>query len=65
MNLIKSLMGRRQFLVAAGVTSASALAYKKLADVVDPVFQMGEAMAAEKSGTVAVAGAKTKDPLKT
>jgi 2,4-dienoyl-CoA reductase-like NADH-dependent reductase (Old Yellow Enzyme family)/thioredoxin reductase len=57
MNLIKSLMGRRQFLVAAGVTSASALAYNKLAGAVDPVFQAGLAMAAEKSGaTPATAG---------
>jgi 2,4-dienoyl-CoA reductase-like NADH-dependent reductase (Old Yellow Enzyme family)/thioredoxin reductase len=48
MNPIKSLMGRRQFLIAAGVTSTSALAYNKLAGVVDPVFQTGNAMAAEK-----------------
>ena len=39
MSFVKSLMGRRQFLVAAGVTSTAALAYKKLAGVVDPVFQ--------------------------
>ena len=32
MNLIRSLMGRRQFLIAAGVTSASALALNKLSE---------------------------------
>ena len=51
MNLIKSLMGRRQFLIAAGVTSTSALAFKKLAGVVDPVFQTSVARASEESGT--------------
>ena len=48
MNPIKSLMGRRQFIVAAGVIPAAALAYKKLTGVVDPVFQTKAAMAAEK-----------------
>jgi thioredoxin reductase/2,4-dienoyl-CoA reductase-like NADH-dependent reductase (Old Yellow Enzyme family) len=61
MNLIKSLMGRRQFLVAAGVTSASALAYNKLAGAIDPMFQAGAAMASEKSGA-AVQGANNKYP---
>jgi 2,4-dienoyl-CoA reductase-like NADH-dependent reductase (Old Yellow Enzyme family)/thioredoxin reductase len=60
MNLIKSLMGRRQFLVAAGVTSASALAYNKLAGVVNPIIQPGSVMAAEKAAAVAVAGASSK-----
>jgi len=41
-------MGRRQFLVAAGVTSTAALAGKKIASVIDPAFQTGAAMAAEK-----------------
>jgi len=50
MNLIKSLMGRRQFLIAAGVTSTSALALKGLGGIADPVFQTGAAMAADKSG---------------
>jgi NADPH-dependent 2,4-dienoyl-CoA reductase/sulfur reductase-like enzyme len=50
MNLIEKLMGRRQFLIAAGVTSTAALAYGKLAGVVDPVFQGGVASAAEKTG---------------
>jgi NADPH-dependent 2,4-dienoyl-CoA reductase/sulfur reductase-like enzyme len=54
MNLIKSFMGRRQFLITAGMTSASALAYNKLAGVVDPVSQMGIASAAEKSVSTGV-----------
>jgi len=57
MNPIKSLMGRRQFLIAAGLTSTSALAYKKFAGVVDPVFQTGVATAAEKIGTAGIKGA--------
>lgn len=51
MNLIKSLMGRRQFLAAAGVTSAAAFAGNKIVNAIDPIFKSGEAMAAEKSGT--------------
>ena len=49
MNLIKSLMGRRQFLIAAGVTSTSALAYKKLAGIVEPVVHADAAMAAGRA----------------
>jgi|WetSurSiteA1Bulk_404760.scaffolds.fasta_scaffold15564_1 thioredoxin reductase len=49
MRLIQSLMGRRQFLVAAGVTSTAALAGKKLAGIIDPVFQTGVANAADKT----------------
>lgn len=52
MNLIRSLMGRRQFLIAAGVTSTSALALNKLAGVVGPDFETGAAMAADKAGAV-------------
>jgi 2,4-dienoyl-CoA reductase-like NADH-dependent reductase (Old Yellow Enzyme family)/thioredoxin reductase len=51
MNLIRSLIGRRQFLFAAGVASTSALAYKKLDGVVGPVFQTGVANASETAGT--------------
>jgi 2,4-dienoyl-CoA reductase-like NADH-dependent reductase (Old Yellow Enzyme family)/thioredoxin reductase len=51
MNLIRSIMDRRQFLIAAGVTSTSALAINKLAGVADPVFNAGAANASEKSGT--------------
>jgi NADPH-dependent 2,4-dienoyl-CoA reductase/sulfur reductase-like enzyme len=55
MNPIRSLMGRRQFLIAAGVTSTSALAYNKLAGIVDP----GKAFAAgrEATGAAAIKGA--------
>jgi 2,4-dienoyl-CoA reductase-like NADH-dependent reductase (Old Yellow Enzyme family)/thioredoxin reductase len=52
MSLIKTLMGRRQFLAAAGVGSASALALGKLDGVVEPVLQTGEAMAGEKAGLI-------------
>jgi 2,4-dienoyl-CoA reductase-like NADH-dependent reductase (Old Yellow Enzyme family)/thioredoxin reductase len=52
MSLIKTLIGRRQFLAAAGMGSASALALGKLGGVVDPVFKTSAAMAAEKSGMI-------------
>jgi len=52
MSLMKSLMGRRQFLAAAGVGSASALALGKLGGVIDPVLQPNAAMAAEKTGSI-------------
>ncbi|MBN1625792.1 MAG: FAD-dependent oxidoreductase [Deltaproteobacteria bacterium] len=48
MNLIRSIMGRREFLIAAGATSTSALACKKLAGAFNPLLQTGAAMAAEK-----------------
>jgi len=57
MNMIKSLMGRRQFLIAAGVTSTSALALNKLAGVVDPVFQTGVARASDRTGSADMKGA--------
>lgn len=50
MSMIKSLIGRRQFLVAAGVTSTAAFAGKKLAGVIEPVLQTGVATASDKSG---------------
>jgi NADPH-dependent 2,4-dienoyl-CoA reductase/sulfur reductase-like enzyme len=46
MSLVKSLMGRRQFLVAAGVASTCALTCKKLAG-----FETRAAMAAEQAAT--------------
>ena len=49
MNLIKALMGRRQFLMAAGAASASALTYKKLAG-----FEARAAMAAEQAGIASI-----------
>jgi 2,4-dienoyl-CoA reductase-like NADH-dependent reductase (Old Yellow Enzyme family)/thioredoxin reductase len=51
MKMFQSLLGRRQFLVAAGVTSTSALAAGKLAGIVDPVFKTSDATASEKPGT--------------
>jgi ketosteroid isomerase-like protein len=51
MNPVKSLMGRRQFLMAAGAASAGALTYNKLAG-----FESRAAMADEKA---AAAGAKS------
>lgn len=50
MSFVRSLMGRRQFLITAGVTSTSALALNKIADVVDPVFKANSASASEVSG---------------
>jgi len=50
-------MGRRQFLIAAGVTSTSALALNKLAGTVDPVFQTGVARASDRTGTADMKGA--------
>lgn len=58
MNLIRSIMGRREFLIAAGVTSTSALAYNKLAGAVNPLLQTGSAMATEKSAADMKAGGK-------
>jgi thioredoxin reductase len=57
MNLIRSLMGRRQFLIAAGVTSTSALALKKFGGIVDPVFDTNTASAAEKQAAGDAKGA--------
>jgi thioredoxin reductase len=57
MNLVKSLMGRRQFLIATGVASTCALTCKKLTD-----FETNVAMAAEKSATASVKAATDKYP---
>jgi len=59
-------MGRRQFLIAAGVTSTSALAYKRLSGVVDPVFQTSVASASDKPGASGATGKYTHllSPLK-
>lgn len=56
MSLIPSFMGRRQFLVAAGLTSTAALAGKKIAGVMSSVCHGGAAMAAEKSITAGTKG---------
>jgi len=50
-------MGRRQFLVAAGVTSTSALALNRLTGIVDPALQAGVAGASERSGAAGASGA--------
>ncbi|MDB9822908.1 FAD-dependent oxidoreductase [Deltaproteobacteria bacterium] len=56
MKLIRSLMGRRQFLIGATVASTSALVYKKLAGVVSSGFQPGVAMASDMPGTADIKG---------
>jgi 2,4-dienoyl-CoA reductase-like NADH-dependent reductase (Old Yellow Enzyme family) len=53
MNLIQRLMGRRQFLIAAGAASTSGLGFKKLAGVFNPVIQTGLVMASDKPAGVA------------
>jgi len=62
MNLIQKLMGRRQFLIAAGVTSTCALTCKKIAGLIDPGLQSGSAMAAEKTATAGIKAAANKCP---
>jgi len=62
MKLIQSLMGRRQFLIAAGVTSTSALAFQRLTGFFKPDFQRGTAMAGEKDGSAVVEPATNKYP---
>jgi 2,4-dienoyl-CoA reductase-like NADH-dependent reductase (Old Yellow Enzyme family)/thioredoxin reductase len=62
MNPIRSFIGRRQFLIAAGMTSTSALAINKLAGVFDPVFLTSEAMAVEKPGTSGIKVVTSKYP---
>jgi 2,4-dienoyl-CoA reductase-like NADH-dependent reductase (Old Yellow Enzyme family)/thioredoxin reductase len=57
MNPIKTLIGRRQFLIATGVASTCALTCKKLAG-----FQMDTAMAAEKASSAVTKEAVNKYP---
>ena len=45
MNLVRSLIGRRQFLIAAAMTSTLGLFSKKLARAFDPGFQTSVARA--------------------
>jgi 2,4-dienoyl-CoA reductase-like NADH-dependent reductase (Old Yellow Enzyme family)/thioredoxin reductase len=54
MSVIKSLMGRQQFIFAAGM--GSALALGKLGRGVDPIFQTSTARASEKAGNKPMAG---------
>jgi 2,4-dienoyl-CoA reductase-like NADH-dependent reductase (Old Yellow Enzyme family)/thioredoxin reductase len=57
MNPIKTLMGRRQFLIAAGVASTCALTCKKLAG-----FETRAAMAAEQAATASIKAAGNRCP---
>jgi len=57
MNPIKTLMGRRQFMIAAGVASTCALTCKKLAG-----FETRTAMAAEQAATAAAKAAGSRCP---
>ena len=57
MKLIKSLMGRRQFLIAAGVASTCALTCKKLTG-----FETHVAMAAEQAATTSIKAAGNRCP---
>jgi 2,4-dienoyl-CoA reductase-like NADH-dependent reductase (Old Yellow Enzyme family)/thioredoxin reductase len=50
MKLVQSLLGRRQFLIAAGVTSTAALAFKKIGRIVDPGKPGGISLAADARG---------------
>jgi ketosteroid isomerase-like protein len=56
MNFIKSIMGRRQFLIASGVVSACALTCKKLGSI-----QTSAAMAAENAATAGVKSEKKQN----
>ena len=62
MNLIRKLMGRRQFLIAAGATSTLGLSYKKLAGIFDPGTQVCSAVASEKPGAGSMKGLTNKYP---
>ena len=57
MSLIQALMGRRQFLVAAGVASGCALSCKKLLN-----FQRGVAVAAEQTQAAVAKAAGNRCP---
>ena len=62
MNLIKTLMERRQFLGAAGVGSASAPALGKLGGIMGPIFKTHAAMAAETAGASGTKGLDYRYP---
>jgi 2,4-dienoyl-CoA reductase-like NADH-dependent reductase (Old Yellow Enzyme family)/thioredoxin reductase len=57
MSLFRSLMGRRQFLVAAGVTSTSALAFNKVAGTFARDLQTGSAIASGNTVAIEINGA--------
>lgn len=62
MNPIKSLMGRRQFLIATGMASTCALTCKKLSGFINPGFQTSAALAADKAATAGVISTTNKYP---
>ncbi len=62
MSPIKNLIGRRQFLIAAGVTSTCALTCKKLAGFLGQGGQIGMAMADEKAVSAAAKTAAKNYP---
>jgi len=49
MNFLKSLMGRRQFMISAGLASASALAVKKIVRLAGHIFKTDIAGAIESN----------------
>jgi hypothetical protein len=53
MSRIRSVMGRRQFLITAGAASTSVLATKKLKGLFQPVHKSGVAKASDKPGNAA------------
>lgn len=59
MKRIRSIMGRRQFLIAAGAASTSALASKHLAGLIHPAIKTDSAMASEKIGAAKVKYTRT------
>ncbi len=60
MKRVQSFLGRRQFLIAAGMTSAAGLAMKKFGAGIAPLFKGETAMAAEKSGMAGGADATSR-----
>jgi len=60
MKTFRSLLGRRQFLIATGLASTSALAAKKFGGIIAPVFQKDVAGASERPGIVQVGGASNR-----
>ena len=64
MKLIKSLLGRRQFLIAAGAASASVLAFKKLGKIFAPSFQKNGATVSDSFTSIALAGEKATAGVK-
>jgi 2,4-dienoyl-CoA reductase-like NADH-dependent reductase (Old Yellow Enzyme family)/thioredoxin reductase len=62
MDLIKRLMGRRQFLITAGLASTCALTCKKLAGFFDRNSQAGAAMASERAVSASLRAAGNRCP---